>query len=255
MIREKVILFVVLKIKQMKKLKLIIPAILVGIAFFTSCSKDEKAPEPIPVVSTPPPIVSTQIIDVYNPITGKTWMDRNLGASSAAINTSDIAAYGDLYQWGRLKDGHEKRTSPITNTLSTTDVPGHSNFIVNGALPNDWRSPQNNSLWQGLGGINNPCPSGYRLPTLAEWDAERLSWTSNDAAGAFGSPLKLTIGGFRNSISPIPVDEGVRGRYWSSTIGTGYGVLALEFDMNGAFTSTSYSVFREGGACIRCIKD
>ncbi len=41
----------------------------------------------------------------------------------------------------------------------------------------DWRSPQNDNLWQGVNGINNPCPSGYRLPTEAELEAERLSWS------------------------------------------------------------------------------
>lgn len=39
-------------------------------------------------------------------------MDRNLGVSRIATSSTDSEAYGDLYQWGRLSDGHEKRTSP-----------------------------------------------------------------------------------------------------------------------------------------------
>jgi len=39
--------------------------------------------------------------------TGKIWMDRNLGASQVATSSTDAAAYGDLYQWGRAADGHE----------------------------------------------------------------------------------------------------------------------------------------------------
>ena len=58
----------------------------------------------------------TQIVPVLNPITGKTWMDRNLGASQVATSSSDAAAYGDLYQWGRRADGHQCRNSPTTTT-------------------------------------------------------------------------------------------------------------------------------------------
>ena len=136
------------------------------------------------------------IVDVTSP-TGKTWMDRNLGASQVATSSNDAAAFGDLYQWGRCSDGHEKRTSTTITTLSTTDTPGHGNYIKPGAAPYDWRSPQNNNLWQGGAGINNPCPTGYRLPTEQEFEAERLSWSTNNAAGAFASPLKLSSGGLR----------------------------------------------------------
>ena len=41
--------------------------------------------------------------------TGKIWMDRNLGATQAATSSTDAASYGDLYQWGRAADGHEKK--------------------------------------------------------------------------------------------------------------------------------------------------
>src|SRR6056297_394486 len=49
--------------------------------------------------------------DVYNPTTGKIWMDKNLGASQVATASDDEDAYGDLYQWGRAADGHEDRMS------------------------------------------------------------------------------------------------------------------------------------------------
>jgi uncharacterized protein (TIGR02145 family) len=112
---------------------------------------------------------TTTVVDVTNPATGRVWMDRNLGASRVATSSTDTQAYGDLYQWGRGADGHEKRNSPTTSTLSSTDQPSHGSFI----LASDWRSPQNNNLWLGVNGVNNPCPTGYRIPTEAEWNAER----------------------------------------------------------------------------------
>ena len=132
---------------------------------------------------------------VTNPTTGETWLPYNLGASRVATSSTDVNAYGDYYQWGRGTDGHEKSNSSTTLNLSNSDTPGHGNFIRGS---DDWRSPQNNNLWQGESGTNNPCPSGYRIPTEAEWEAERQSWSSNNAAGAFNSPLKLTTPGYRH---------------------------------------------------------
>ena len=96
---------------------------------------------------------------VENSETGRCWMDLNLGASRAATAPDDDEAYGDLFQWGRLDDGHQDRTSSTTSTLSSTDNPGHGDFILAPDSPYDWRSTQNDDLWQGDGGINDPCPS------------------------------------------------------------------------------------------------
>ncbi|NDB36338.1 MAG: hypothetical protein EB023_13595, partial [Flavobacteriia bacterium] len=120
---------------------------------------------------------ATAIVDVLNPTTGVTWMDRNLGATQVATSSTDQNAYGDLYQWGRRTDGHQCRTSPTTGTLSSVDQPAHGSFILAPNAPYDWRSPQNANLWQGVNGVNNPCPSGYRLPTETELNNERLSWS------------------------------------------------------------------------------
>ena len=189
--------------------------------------------------------------DVYNPTTGKIWMDRNLGASRAATSSTDAEAYGDLYQWGRAADGHQKRTSGTTTTLSNSDTPGHGNFILASGSPNDWRSPQNDNLWQGVNGINNPCPSGYRLPTEAEWNAERLSWSSNNAAGAFASPLKLAVAGSRSGVHGSLLGVGSAGYYWSSTV-SGYYSIRLLFSSGAAGMSSD---FRAGGNSVRCLKD
>ncbi len=100
-------------------------------------------------------------------------MALNLGASQVATSSADPAAYGTLYQWGRLGDGHEYRSSPTTTQQSSTDEPGHGRFILPPLGHFDWRNPGNDSLWQGVSGINNPCPAGFRVPTAAEWETEK----------------------------------------------------------------------------------
>ncbi len=193
----------------------------------------------------------TAIVDVTNPATGKTWMDRNLGASRAATSSADPQAYGDLYQWGRFADGHQCRNSPTTSTLSSSDTPGHGNFILTLNIPTDWRSPQNPNLWQGVNGINNPCPGGYRLPTDAELNAERLSWSSNGAAGAFNSPLKLPVAGYRYYSNGSLGYVGSAGVYWSATVD---GATARRLYFGSSFAGM-IGDRRAYGYSIRCLKD
>ena len=196
---------------------------------------------------------ATTVVDVTNPSTGKIWMDRNLGATQAATSSTDAASYGDLYQWGRRSDGHQCRTSPTTTALSSVDQPANGNFIKAPSAPYDWRSPQNVNLWQGVNGVNNPCPSGYRLPTETEINAERLSWSTNTKAGAFASPLKLPVAGYRaNVLSGCSVcAAGSYGLYWSSTV-SGTNSRYLFYDSGAALMTDQ---FRASGCSVRCIKD
>jgi hypothetical protein len=194
----------------------------------------------------------------YKPVEsdGKCWLDRNLGATQVATGPTDANSYGDLYQWGRAADGHEKRTSDTTSTNATTAVPNAGNswdgqFITEASLPFDWLTARDNTLWQGVNGTNNPCPSGYRLPTEAELNAERLSWSSPDSAGAFGSPLKLPAAGLRDRSSGSLFNVGSFGLYWSST-DSGANARRLDFDSSDAFMSSNS---RAGGASVRCLKD
>lgn len=209
---------------------------------------------------------STIIVPITNPVTGKTWMDRNLGASQVASSSNSVNSYGDLYQWGRRPDGHQCRTSTSTAVISSVDQPIHSMHIMcNGVnITNDWRNPQNSNLWQGVGGINNPCPTGYRLPSGAEFSAEAATWSSANATGAFLSILKLPAGGMRGYIDgsgdPL-LQVGVQGLYWTSTI---------FIDTQNNFSKSDFFLFnatqaslrtgssggsRAQGMSVRCIKE
>ena len=203
----------------------------------------------------------TEIVDVTNPKTGKTWMDRNLGANRAAISNKDDQAFGYLYQWGRGSDGHQMRNSETISTLSNSDQPTHDKFIIVSTQPFDWRSSRNDTLWNGENGINNPCPMGYRLPTLDEWIAEILTWNIENGIGAFNSPLKLPMAGNRNTNGVTNNAEGYSGYYWSSsaissTTGTAAHILSFSLGDNniGNANAKDYA-HKSFGFSVRCIKD
>ena len=171
----------------------------------------------------------------------KCWLDRNLGATQVATSSTDAASYGHLFQWGRGADGHQLRTSGTTSTLSTSDVPGNSNFIVAPTSPNDWRNPQNDNLWQGVNGVNNPCPSGYRLPTLSEF--------YSDTDGTFASPLKFPLTGVRAAnVNSIYIYNTSNGYYWTSH-------LDVAVIVTSAGQKSIVGNARGQGSAVRCIKN
>jgi hypothetical protein len=124
-------------------------------------------------------------------------------ANNAQSNTTS-QVFGALYQWGRTTNGHQLRTSATTSIKVgiTYDANGQptnytTDFIANPSTPYDWKIPQQNNLWgngvsigtatpgggapgigansgntyqQGVRTVNDPCPSGYRVPTQDEWE-------------------------------------------------------------------------------------
>jgi hypothetical protein len=191
----------------------------------------------------------TEVVEVMTS-TGRIWMDRNLGAARPAISIDDVDAYGYLFQWGRLNDGHQSRESTTTSVTSSTDAPGHNEFILENT---DWRIPQSSNLWQGLSGTNNPCPPEYRLPTDVELNNERMVWGNNNSIGAFESSLKLVAGGYRGPSAGAIVPGS--GFYWSSTVSDSGGIdysRGMYFHDAGAAIG-DYG--RSKGFSIRCIKD
>ena len=196
----------------------------------------------------------------YGTVTGandRCWLDRNLGANRVAESSTDSEAYGDLFQWGRAADGHQLRTSVIYNTvLASTSAPNQGNdwdgkFITNNTPPLDWLVTQDNTLWQGVNGTNNPCPIGYRLPTEAEWLAERQSWGDNsDAEGAFAS-LALPVAGSRFFSSGSLGNVGSYGYYWSGTADGSFARFLFFSSSNASLGSST----RANGFSVRCLKE
>lgn len=204
----------------------------------------------------------TTVVEVVSAATGRIWMDKNLGATQVATSATDALAYGDLFQWGRGADGHQCRNSSTTSTTSSSDQVGNSSFILTTGVPNanppvapynDWRSPQNDNLWQGVAGVNNPCPYGFRLPTSAELNAELVSLSTADNLNlAYQTNLKFTANGIRSNSNGSFSFTGSRGTYWSSTIS---GVSAINVFWNNTIKLSDSSSGRGLGAAVRCIKN
>jgi len=90
-----------------------------------------------------------------------------------------------------------------------------------------------------------------RVPTETEWENERLSWSSNNSAGAFASPLRLSMAGVRSLSSGSLNDVGTFGFYWSSTV-SGTTASRLRFSSSDASMGTRN---RAHGRSVRLIVD
>jgi hypothetical protein len=201
---------------------------------------------------------------------GFIWLDRNLGAYRLATSPTDAQSYGDLFQWGRKNDGHAKRVQRSsfpdvegssaqgvmvnTTTTNRSDVPPNARFIVQTDVNYpDWRVNPNDDLWNGVGAVNNPCPTGYRVPTLSECQALDDSWVSpsNGIAAAYSSPVKMTLAGQRVN-NPGSVElEGQNGYYWTSSVNTQGGARWLLINTGAGIFNAS----RPNAFSVRCVKD
>jgi hypothetical protein len=118
----------------------------------------------------------------------------------------------------------------------------------------DWRSNNNNGRWNVVPPAaqpNNPCPAGYRVPTEAQFEAERALFPSQDAAGAF-SALKLTLAGSRAGDDGAFFAVNIDARYWTSTV-NGSNSMWFRFRHTGAPGFQTGN--RSRGLSVRCIKD
>jgi hypothetical protein len=108
-----------------------------------------------------------------------TTLDPFVYYSKGDSTSKDIKGW--LFQWGRVADGHQWRSSgsvvgPIT--LPTGDqVPSgndsYGKYIYNPALASyrDWRTPSHHDLWKPYRSIYDPCPAPFTIPNWSDFAA------------------------------------------------------------------------------------
>ncbi len=240
-----------------------------GKGWYDGCDKGLTAGPESACPLIPPYLSASETVvkNVSNPVTGKTWMDRNLGAYGPARSSTDCWAYGNLYQWGRAGEGHEYRSSdthdgttvrPLTITTSGAWDGKFITLPINPTNRNDWVTTQTDNAWNSgtpaapIKTATDPCPTGYRVPSEAELNAERTSWGSQNIAGAIGSPLKLPAAGFRDKDNGVLGNVSTNGIYWSSAV---FNSSSKALNFNNSSNPEMINRARSFGFSVRCIKD
>ena len=194
---------------------------------------------------------------VTSPKTGRVWLDRNLGATQVATKVDDSAAYGDYYQWGRAKDGHQSSISGKTDRLKGISGLGH--FVYAWA---DWTEADSSGAdrmdaWKD-GDKNDICPAGFSVPTEADLKAETGNIKNiNDAASSF---LKIPAAGIRNGTGEISFSDKDDSAYlWVNTASIAQGPgrsVGLILRKSGPPTKISFEARqRTSGMSVRCVRE
>ena len=181
--------------------------------------------------------------------TGRFWMDRNLGASQVATSSDDVDSYGDLYQWGRASDGHEKRGSSIEFKNSNPGNEG-AYFIVGS---DDWLNEAEDDRWWLTGkGEYDPCPAKFRVPMLGEMNVE-ISSSNQEYLRNY---LKFPLSGWRDPQNlGFIAEKGIQGRYWLSDAGRAMNWQFHETPVHGNDYTAGTSIDKRAmGYAVRCIK-
>jgi hypothetical protein len=202
---------------------------------------------------------------------GSIWLNNNLGSDYSnmnklsvfnpiqqAVSATDNKAYGSFFQWGRKPDGHELINWTLLTAVNSVvystpiDEPDHPNFIKNSISPSDWRINQDDNLWTSESSPNNPCPFGFRLPTVTELTNFQLISGIKNSDLAFKTSLKFVLSGNRASNNGNLLNINSAGYYWSSSVsGTNSKLMGLT--SNGAIVGNTLN--RAIGISVRCIKN
>ncbi len=187
--------------------------------------------------------------------TYKNFMCHNLGAANTNADpfTPSWEINGGYWQWGRKEQAAAGPSGPGANQANESAVSGwNENYAPNNSWLDDYKTS------------NDPCPSGFRVPTRTQWNgviANNIlsnigTWLNspmNYSSGKkFGAELFLPAAGYRNGDYGTLNYRSYLSYYWCSTEGGTNLAAVMFFEKNNAITANFDSSY---GVSLRCIEE
>jgi uncharacterized protein (TIGR02145 family) len=200
----------------------------------------------------------------------------NLAAIGKTTNddpfTPSWRLVGGYWQWGRKgpdpSQWYNSNTQHFAQgpTRDSSGLIGISSWDQNGAPNGAWSDSRKTD--------NDPCPDGYRLPTIAEWQGvvanntqsivgrwsrnwdDDIKYSTFLSARFFGNKLMLPAAGLRSERGGVVGYLGEVGFYWSTSyINRGKEAYALSFSSEYAEAGGYRIHDRRRGLSVRCVAE
>jgi uncharacterized protein (TIGR02145 family) len=204
-----------------------------------------------------------------------TFMSHNLGAdTSLDPDIPVVGLLGAYIQWGKpgpanwvgaANDGANGfAAAPTSSNSNSGSISGWSGTA---ATTGSWNVTENTPV-KVTG--NDPCPTGYRVPTRNEWVAVHTNNTNSLTAATwstgateFGNALQygpdangkymtLPAAGLRNYSNGALYNRGNFGYYWSSTENSS---IAYYLNFTSSYVGPANGNSRTSGFSVRCIAE